>query len=129
MLGLSFSSKVGWGFYIVSIAKNSFKKIGAFIHFMKFFSDEVSNMFLTWSFCKSSIWPCIEYCSQIWLGAPSYYSDIIDELQKHLCRTVGPTPAVFLSSEKCNQLKFFLLVLLWYMFHWTGWTTAASFFC
>ena len=92
--GVSFSSKLDWGFYTVCGAKNSFKKFGAFIQAMKFFSDEVSLYI-----CKSTIWPCMESCSQIWLGATSYYSDIIDKLQKHLCRTVDcPTPAVFLES-------------------------------
>ena len=37
MLGLTFSSKLDWGSYIISIAKTAFKKIGALIHSMKFF--------------------------------------------------------------------------------------------
>ena len=36
MLGLTFSSKLDWGFYIISIAKPATKKIGAFICSMKF---------------------------------------------------------------------------------------------
>ena len=32
MLGLTFSSKLDCGFYIISIAKTASKKIGAFIH-------------------------------------------------------------------------------------------------
>ena len=32
MLPLTFSSKLDWGSYIISIAKNAFKKIGALIH-------------------------------------------------------------------------------------------------
>ena len=36
MLGLTFSSKLDWGSYIISIAKTAFKKIGALIHSMKF---------------------------------------------------------------------------------------------
>ena len=42
MLGLSFSSKLDWVSYTVSIGKTAFKKIGASIHFMKFLSAEVS---------------------------------------------------------------------------------------
>ena len=38
MLGLAFSPTLDWGFYIISIAKTASKKIGALIHFMKFFS-------------------------------------------------------------------------------------------
>ena len=38
MLGLTFSSKLDWGSYIVSIAKTDSKKIGALIRSMKFLS-------------------------------------------------------------------------------------------
>ena len=42
MLGLTFSSKLDWGSYIVSIAKTASKKIGALIWSMKFLSPEVA---------------------------------------------------------------------------------------
>ena len=42
MLGLTFSSKLDWGSYIISIAKTASKKIGALIRSMKFFSPEVT---------------------------------------------------------------------------------------
>ena len=42
MLGLTFSSKLDWGSYIISIAKTASKKIGAIIRFMKFLSPEVA---------------------------------------------------------------------------------------
>ena len=42
MLGLSFSSKLDLGSYIVSIAKSTSQKIGAQIHSMKFLSPEVA---------------------------------------------------------------------------------------
>ena len=41
MLGLTFSSKLDWGSYIVSIAKTASKKIEALIRSMKFLSPEV----------------------------------------------------------------------------------------
>ena len=41
MLGLTFSSKLDWGSYIISIAKTASKKIGALILSMKFLSPEV----------------------------------------------------------------------------------------
>ena len=40
MLGLTFSSKFDWGSYIISIAKNPYKKIKAFIRSMTFLSLE-----------------------------------------------------------------------------------------
>ena len=42
MLGLTFSSKLDWGFYIVSIAKTVSNKIAALIRSMKFLSREVA---------------------------------------------------------------------------------------
>ena len=42
MLGLTFSSKLDWGSYIVSIAQTASKKIGALIRSMKFLSPEVA---------------------------------------------------------------------------------------
>ena len=44
MLGLTFSSKLDWGSYIISIAKAASKKIGALIHSMKFLSLEVASL-------------------------------------------------------------------------------------
>ena len=42
MLVLTFSSKLDWSSYIISIAKTASKKIGALIHSMKFLSPEVA---------------------------------------------------------------------------------------
>ena len=41
MLGLTFSSKLNWGSYIISIAKTASKKIGALIRSVKFLYPEV----------------------------------------------------------------------------------------
>ena len=60
MLGLTFSSKLDWGSYIISIAKTSSKKIGALIRSMKFLSPE-SALYLY----KSTIRPCMEYCCHV----------------------------------------------------------------
>ena len=54
MLGLTFSSKLDWGSYIISNAKTASKKIGALIPSMKFFSLEVA-LYLY----KSTIHPCM----------------------------------------------------------------------
>ena len=42
MLGLTFSSKLDWGSYIISIAKTASKKIGALICSMNFPSPEAA---------------------------------------------------------------------------------------
>ena len=91
MLGLTFSSKLDWGSYIVSIAKTASKKIGALIRSMKFPSPEVA-LYLY----KFSIRPCMEYCCDVWAGAPSCYLELLDKLQKQICRTVGPSLAASL---------------------------------
>ena len=60
MLGFTFSSKLDWVFYIISIAKTASKKIGALIHSMKFLSPEVAL-----DLYKSTICPCMECCCHI----------------------------------------------------------------
>ena len=60
MLGLTFSSKLDWGSYIISIAKTTSKKIGALICSMKFLSPD---------------------CCHVWVGAPSCYLELLDKLQ------------------------------------------------
>ena len=91
MLGLTFSSKLDWGSYIISIAKTASKKIGALIRSMKFLSPEVV-LYLY----KSTIRPCMEYRCHVWAGAPSCYLDLLDKLQKRICRIVGPSLAASL---------------------------------
>ena len=91
MLGLTFSSKLGWGSYIISIAKTASKKIGALIHSMKFISPDVA-LYLY----KSSVQPCMEYCCHVWAGGSSCYLELLDKLQKQICRTVGPSLATSL---------------------------------
>ena len=76
MLGLTFSSKLDWGSYIISIAKTASKKIGALIRSMKFLSPEVA-LYLY----KSTIRPCMKYCCHVWAGARSRYLDLLDKLQ------------------------------------------------
>ena len=84
MLELTFSSKLDWGSYIISIAKTASKKIGALIRSMKFLSPEVA-LYLY----KSTIRPCMEYCCHVWAGVPSSKLDLLDKLQKWICRNVG----------------------------------------
>ena len=91
MLGLTFSSKLDWGSYIISIAKTASKKIGALIHSMKFLSPEVV-LYLN----KSTIRSCMEYCCHVWAGALSCYLELLDKLQKRICRTVCPSLAASL---------------------------------
>ena len=60
MMGLTFSSKLDWGSYIISIAKTASKKIGALICSMKFLSPEFALCLY-----KSTIHPWMEYCCHV----------------------------------------------------------------
>ena len=91
MLGLTFTSKLDWGSCVISIAKTASKKIGTLIRSMKFLSPEVA-LYLY----KLTIRPCMEYCCHVWASAPSCYLELLDKLQKWICRTVGPTLAASL---------------------------------
>ena len=88
IMSLTFSSKLDWGSYIISIAKTASKKTEALIRSMNFLSPEVA-LYLY----KSNIRPCMEYCCHVWAGAPSCYLELLDKLQKRICRTVGPSLA------------------------------------
>ena len=91
MLGLTFSFKLNWGSYVFSIAKTASKKIGAIIHSIKFLSLKVA-LYLY----KATICPCMEHCCHVWVGAPSCYLELLEKLQKRICRTVGPSPVASL---------------------------------
>ena len=91
MLGLTLSSKLDWGSCIISIAKTTSKKIGALIRSMKFLSPEVAPYLY-----KSTICPCMEFCCHVWAGASSCHLELLDKLQKRICRTVGPSLAASL---------------------------------
>ena len=86
MLGLTFSSKLDVGSYIISITKTASKKIGALIRSMKFLSLEVA-LYLY----KSIIRPCMEYCCHVCAVSPSCKLEFLDKLQKRICKTVGPS--------------------------------------
>ena len=120
MLGLTFSSKLDWGSYIISTARTASKNIGALISSMKFLSPEVA-LYLY----KSTIRPCMEYCCHGWTGAPRFYLELLDKLQKWICRTVGPSLATSLvpwahhrnvASSSFPLVDVYLVWLNWFHF-------------
>ena len=82
MLGLSFTSKLDKGSYIIYINKTASKK------------------FL--------IWPCKEHSCHVWAGAPNCSLHMLDKLQKWACRTVGPSLAASLEplTHHGNAVSF-----------------------
>ena len=102
MLGLTFSSKLDWGSYIISIAKTASKKIGALIRSMKFLSPEVA-LYLY----KSTIRPCMEYYCHVWTCASICYLELLNKLQKW---NEGLFVLHFLPLwNPCFQLKSFFI--------------------
>ena len=60
---------------------------------MKFLSPEVA-LYLY----KSTICLSMEYRCHVGSGTPSFYLELLDKLQKQICRTVGPSLAAFLKQ-------------------------------
>ena len=110
MLGLTFSSKLDWGSYIISIAKTASKKIGALIRSIKFLSPEVA-LYL----CKSTIRPCLKYCCHVWAGASSCYLELLGKLEKRICMTVGPSLAS--SLEPLAHRRIMASLSLFYRYY------------
>ena len=86
MLGLTLSSKLDRGSYMISIAKTASRKIGALTCSVKFLSSKFAMCLY-----KFTIRPCMEYCCHFWTGARSCYLELLDKLQKRICRTIGPS--------------------------------------
>ena len=58
----------------------------------------------------------MEYCCHVWFGAPSCYLELLGELQKQICRIVGPSLATSLEPmAHCRNVASLCLVfvLLW----------------
>ena len=107
---MTFSSKLDWGSYIISIAKTTSKKIGALVCSMKFLSPDVA-LYLY----ESTIHSCMEYCCHMWAGAPSCYLDFLDKLQKQICRIVGSSLAASLEPlAHCRNVASLSLLYRYY---------------
>ena len=108
---MSFSLKLDWGCYIISIVKIVSKKIRTLIRSMKFLSAEVA-LYL----CKSTIRLCMEYCCHVLGGASSCYLELLDSYKNGYVERCWSFTYCFSwtlgSSSNCSQLKSFLQVLL-----------------
>ena len=110
MLGLTFSSKLDWGSYIISIAKAASQKIGALIRSMKFLSPEVA-LYLY----KSTLRSCMRYCCHVMAGTPSCHLELLDKLQKRICRIVGTSLAA--SLEPLAHLRNVVSLSIFYRYY------------
>ena len=93
-------------------------KIGALIRSMKFLSPEVA-LYLY----KSTIRPCMEYCCYVWAGAPSCYLELLDKLQKQICRIVSSSLAASLESlaHRRNLVFSIGIILVDVHLNWLNW--------
>ena len=110
-----------WGSYIFSITKTPCKKIGALIYSIGFFLLKLLVISI-----NCTIWSCMKYFCHVCAGALNRYLDMLDNLQKWVYRTFGPTLATCLEllGHYRNLASLSLLkVLLWYMFISTGSTS------
>ena len=44
-----------------------------------------------------------EFCCLVWAGVPSCYLELLEKLQKWICRTIGPSLAASLEPLACHQ--------------------------
>ena len=110
MLGLTFSSKLDWGSYIISIAKVAPKKLGALICCIKLLSPEVALYLYTFI-----IRPCMEYCCHVWACSPSCYLELLGKPQKRICWIVGPSLPAFLEPlAYCQNIASLSLFYRYY---------------
>ena len=85
--------------------------MGALIRSIKFFSPEVA-LYLY----KSTIQPCMKYCYHVWAGAPSCFLELLDKLQKWICRTVGTSLAASLELlAQCQNVSNLSLFNRYYL--------------
>ena len=57
----------------------------------------------------------MEYCCHVWAGAPSCYLELLDKLQKLICRTVGPSLAASLEPlAHCRNVASLSLFYRYY---------------
>ena len=78
---------------------------------MKFLSPEVALILY-----KSTVRPFMEYCCHVWVGARSCYLELLDKLQKGICRTVGPSVAASLEplAHRRNVASLSIFLSLFY---------------
>ena len=58
----------------------------------------------------------MEYCCHVWAGAPSCHLELLDKLQKRICRTVGPLLAASLEPLAHRQNVASLILFYRYYF-------------
>ena len=68
--------------------------------------------------CKSTIRPWMEYCCHVWASVPTCYLELLDKLQKQICRTVGPSLVISLETLAHRRNVASLIFFYRYYFGW-----------
>ena len=68
----------------------------------------------------------MEYCCHVWAGAPSCYLELLDKLQKRICRIVGPSLAASLETlahrrNVASLSLFYSITLVYVLQSWLNW--------
>ena len=71
--------------------------------------------------CKSTIRPWMEYCCHVWAGVPTCYLELLDKLQKQICRTVGPS--LVISLEPLGHRRNVASLIFFYRYYF-GWCSS-----
>ena len=115
LLGLTFSSKLDWGSYMISIAKTASKKIGTLI---RLFVNSLISLFLLRLLCFSMNLPYNHAWNIVFMGwadAPICHLELLDKLQKWTCEIVGPSLATSLESlAHCRDVASLSLFYRYY---------------
>ena len=98
------------GPYIISISKTASSRIGALIRSRNLLSPMV-YLYL----CKSIICQYVEYCCHVRAGTPSCYLELLNKLQKRICRTVGPS--LVASLEPLAHRRHVASLSLFYIYY------------
>ena len=78
---------------------------------MKFLSPEVAPYLY-----KSNIRPCMEYRCHVWAGVPICYLELLDKIQKQICRTAGSSLAASLETLAHRRNVAYLSLFYRYYF-------------
>ena len=96
--------------------------------------SELEPWFALWSFFllrllyQSTMQPCMEYYCHFLTRARNCYLELLDKLQKQICRLLVLHFAASLEPLAHRRNCLFLSGLLCYMFIWTGSTVSTSLF-
>ena len=120
LIGLTFIQSMDWKPYIQFIAKAASRKMGSIYRAQHFLTLE-SILYLY----KSTIWPCMEYCSHTWGGAPRSSAETGNQLSRLRTFFWFSSPV---TQEGYCQPQLVLHVLLWEMFLWACWSRTSQMF-